>query len=137
MTPDEIYESFLWDPSYSNEEYEARIAVGINEAKKFKYLYPFIQPFIPEERSKSIWEPCAQVIAQRADEELEPYLSLLFEWLQDMNWPGAYIIFDRLAEMPFSLLEKPYAYCRQRAEKENDTLWLMALNDLKKRISKE
>ncbi len=134
MTLDEIYESFLWDPSYSNEEYEARIAVGINEAKKYKYLYPFIQPLIPEMRTSSIWEPCAQVIAQRSDEELKPYLPLLFEWLQDVNWPGAWTIFDRLAEMPFSLLEKDYSYSRQRAEKENDTLWLMALDDLKKRI---
>ena len=134
MTLDEIYESFLWDSSYSDEEYEARVAVGINEAKKYKYLYPFIQPLIPEMRTSSIWEPCAQVIAQRSDEELKPYLPLLFEWLQDVNWPGAWTIFDRLAEMPFSLLEKDYSYSRQRAEKENDTLWLMALDDLKKRI---
>ncbi|MBQ7295716.1 MAG: hypothetical protein IJW86_05925 [Clostridia bacterium] len=48
MTLDEIYESFIWDASYTNEEYESKISIGINEAKNYKYLYPFIQPVIPE-----------------------------------------------------------------------------------------
>lgn len=134
MTLDEIYESFIWDQAYSDEEYEAKIAIGINEAKKYKYIYPFIQPVIPE-ISKCIWEPCAQVIALKTDEELKPYLFLLFKWLQDMNWPGAWTIFERLSKMPFSFLEKEYDYSKKRAEKENDTLWLMALDDFKKQTS--
>ena len=36
MTLDEIYESFIWDASYTDEEYESKISVGINEAEKFK-----------------------------------------------------------------------------------------------------
>ncbi len=134
MTLDEIYESFIWDASYTNEEYESKITVGINEAKKYKYLYPFIQPLIPVE-SKIIWGPCARVIASKSDEELKPYLYLLFEWLQDLNWPGACVIFDRLLKMPFSLLENELNYCKHRAEKDNDQLWLRALEDLYERIS--
>lgn len=133
MTLDDIYESFIWDASYTIEEYETKVSIGINAAKDYKYLYPFIQPVLPE-NSKCIWEPCAQVIAQRTDRELKPYLFLLFEWLQDMNWPGAWTIFDRLSQMPFCLLEKEYAYSKQRAEKEKDTLWLAALEDFKKQI---
>ena len=133
MTLDEIYESFIWDASYTNEEYESKIAVGINEAKNYKYLYPFIQPVIPE-KAKCIWEPCARVIALKSDEELKPYLCLLFEWLQDLNWPGASVVFDRLLKMPFSLLENELKYCKWRAEKENDDLWLMALEDFNKHI---
>ncbi len=133
MTLDDIYESFIWDNSYTNEEYEKNITAGISEALKYKYLYPFIQPLIPE-KTKCIWEPCAKVIALKTNEEIKPYLSLLFEWLQDMNWPGAWTIFERLSKMPFALLEEEYTYSRKRAEKENDTLWLMALNDFKKQI---
>ena len=132
MTLDEIYESFFWDASYTNEEYEAKIAIGINEAKKYKYLYPFIQPAIP---GKIIWEPCARVIALKSDEELKPYLYLLFEWLQDLNWPGAYIVFDRLLKMPYALLESELDFCKIRAEKEKDELWLMALDDFSKQIN--
>ena len=134
MTLDEIYESFIWEASYTDEEYESNISVGINEAKKFKYLYPFIQPVIPE-KSKFIWEPCAKVVALKSDEELKPYLYLLFEWLQDLNWPGAYIIFERLLKMPYALLESELTYCKKRAEKENDELWLMALEDFNKQIN--
>ena len=118
--------------SYTNEEYEAKIAIGINEAKKYKYLYPFIQPAIP---GKIIWEPCARVIALKSDEELKPYLYLLFEWLQDLNWPGAYIVFDRLLKMPYALLESELDFCKIRAEKEKDELWLMALDDFSKQMN--
>ncbi len=48
MTLDDIYELFMWDESYTEEEYNAREAIGIAEAKKYKYLYPFIQPIIPK-----------------------------------------------------------------------------------------
>lgn len=134
MTLDEIYESFSWDASYTNEEYESKIAIGINEAKNYKYIYPFIQPLIPG-KSKCIWEPCARIVALKSDEELKPYLYLLFEWLQDLNWPGAYVIFDRLLKMPFSLLEDELEHCKWRAEKENDESWLMALEDFSKQIN--
>ncbi len=134
MSLDEIYESFIWDESYTAEEYDAKILIGINEAKKYKYIYPFIQPIIPE-KSKSIWEPCAQVIASKTDEELLPYLYLLFEWLQDMNWPGAWTIFDRLSTIPFSMSEDAYLHSVHRAKTGNDIPWLMALDDFKKQIN--
>ena len=133
MTLDEIYESFLWDESYTHEEYEAKISTGINEAKKYKYLYPFIQPVIPK-FSKVTWEPCARVVVSKSNEELEPYLYLLFEWLQDVNWPGAYTIMERLAEMPFSLIEGAFKFSKRQAEKDNDQPWLWALEDLYERI---
>lgn len=134
MTLDEIYESFIWDSSYTDDEYESKITAGINEAKKYKYLYPFIQPMIPE-KSKSIWEPCARVVAFKSDEELKPYLYLLFEWLQDLNWPGAYVIYDRLLKMPYTLLKSELSFCKRRAKEENNELWLMALEDFSKHIN--
>ena len=63
---------------------------------------------------------------------------LLFEWLQDLNWPGAYTIFDRLLKMPYSLLKDELNYCKLRAKKEKDELWLMALeNFLKQKNNKK
>ena len=135
MTLNEIYESFIWNSSYTEEEYEKKISAGINEGKEFKYLYPFIQPIVPE-LGKCLWEPCARIVVSKSDEELAPYLFLLFEWFQDMNWPGAYTIFDRLLKMPFSMLEKDYTYCKERATSENDALWLRALDDFEKAYKK-
>lgn len=130
---DEIYDLFIWDSSYSPEEFTARENRGIAEASEIKNLFPFIQPIIiPPQKSKSVWDSCAKVIAMRSDEELEPYLYLLFEWLQDMNWPGAVKIYNRLSQIPFEKLEPVLRYCKQRAQESNDTLWMTALEDLRK-----
>ena len=51
-----------------------------------------------------------------------------------MNWPGAWTIFERLSKMPFSMLEEEYSYSKKRAKKDNNTLWLMTLDDFKKQI---
>ena len=53
-----------------------------------------------------------------------------------MNWPGAWIIFDRLLKMPFSEIEEEYSYCRKQAEREKDEFWIMALDDFKRAVKK-
>lgn len=131
MTLDEIYESFLWDSSYTEDEYEAKIADGINEGKTYRYMYPFIQPILPISGSAIIWEPCARIVASKTNEELAPYLYELFKWIQDLNWPGAETIFNRLLDIPFPLLEEQYSRCKQEAEKSNDFGWLLALKAFK------
>ena len=132
---DEIYDLFTWDNSYSPEEYNQREQQGLELAKDVKYLFPFLQPFLPNYKSKSIWEPCAKAIADRADEELVPYLPFLFEWLQDLNWPGAEIILNRLAEMPKAITEEALNNSKSRAKKERDKMWLLSLNEFESRQS--
>jgi hypothetical protein len=98
-----------------------------------KYLYPFLQPVLPNGKSESVWEPCAKVIVDRSDEELAPYLSFLFEWLQDLNWPGSEIILDRLAKMPKALTEETLKHSKFRAEKDQDEMWLVWLKEFESR----
>lgn len=68
---------------------------GIFLARDTETIIPFIQPLAPK-HNKNVWGNCAQIIAERSDEELKPYLVELLEWLQDMNWPGALCILNRL-----------------------------------------
>ena len=124
---DEIYELFTWDSSYTMEEYSRREQKGLELAKSAKYLFPFLQPFLPNYKGKSVWEPCAKVIAYRSDEELVPYLPLLFKWLQDMNWPGSEIILNRIAKMPIALTAEYLKDSKCLAEIENDEMWLHGL----------
>ncbi|MBQ8834972.1 MAG: DUF5071 domain-containing protein [Oscillospiraceae bacterium] len=132
---DEIYDLLIWDASYSADEYESRKNRGIAEAGKLKNIYPFIQPIVvPEEKSKSVWESCARIISLKSNDELQPFLNLLFAWLQDINWPGAEIVFERLANFPFSELEKTYQFSRLCALRANDELWLATLDDFEKRM---
>lgn len=132
---DEIYDLLIWDASYSADEYESRKNRGIAEAVRLKNVYPFIRPIVvPAKKSKSVWEPCAKIISLKSNDELQPFLYLLFEWLQDMNWPGAEIIFERLTNFPFSELEKIYQFSRLRAQRANDEFWLATLDNLEKRM---
>ena len=132
MNLDEIYNLFIWDESYSEEEYVSRESRGIAEASKLKNIYPFIRPvIIPPEKSKSVWDSCAKAVALKSDDELTPYLYLLLEWLRDMNWPGAEIIFDRLGKIPFSKIVQQVEFCIGCAKRENDRSWMDTLEALK------
>ena len=68
---------------------------GVALAKNTETILPFIQPLTPE-HNKNVWGNCAVIIAEKSDKKLEPYLTELLEWVQDMNWPGAFRIMDRL-----------------------------------------
>lgn len=134
---DEIYDMLIWDGRLSEQEQKEKEEQGIKEAMKIRNLYPFIQPMLaPPQNSKAVWDNCARVIALRSDEELEHYLYWLFEWLQDMNWPGAYIIFDRLLKIPYDTLKGYYEYSKKKAQLTNDELWLIALDDFITKVQK-
>ena len=122
FTIDQIFEMISWN---NDEETQNK---GIKEAKKIKDLSVFMQPI----EDKSIWENCAKVLADKSDEVLIPYLIPLFEWLQDMNWPGAWLIYDRLKMMPAKDIEVPFNISLSLADKYNDSLWKQALMDFKK-----
>lgn len=132
MNIDEIYELFTWDLNCTPEENAAREAKAMAEARKLKNLHPFFQPIIVSTRpSKSAWDPCARLIVERSDEELKPYLFPLLEWIQDMNWPGADTIFERLRAMPYEMIESHICFCKRIAAQTNDEIWMENLDALR------
>lgn len=128
---DEIYDLLTWDASLSEKENEEREKRGIAEASKLKNIYPFIQPILADAKdgrnpSKSAWESCAKVVAMRTDEELDPYIYLLLKWLQDMNWPGADIIFQRHPKSTLTLLSIGWRFaCAWRNGKMISFGWIL------------
>ena len=84
---DEIMEMLDWNKS---DEIQQK---GIELAKNIKHIASFV---LPCESGKSVLENCAKILADKSDERLRPYLLQLLDWLQDMNWPGAEIILERL-----------------------------------------
>ena len=82
---DYIMELLDWNRT---EEEQAK---GRELARDVKSINVFLQP-----NGKNLWDNCALILAERLDEELEPYLLNLMAWLEDMNWPGAFCILDRL-----------------------------------------
>lgn len=104
----------------SAEQNEETQIKGVIEGKKVKHLSVFFQPI----EGKKYWENCAEIIASKKNHELqERYIYMMLLWLRDINWPGAEIIYDRLLNFPFMLIEQPLLFCLDQAKKTDDSSW--------------
>ncbi len=118
------YIMYLIDWERTEEEQK----LGIKLARKVKTISAFLQP-----KGKNLWDNCAIILSEKSDEELKPYLSELFEWLEDLNWPGAFCIWNRLREYKdkewFDVILN---YKIEDAIALNREIWLDNLLELKK-----
>lgn len=120
---DKIYEMLHWHSHFGNQ------LEGIKLARKLEDLSLLILPFANGE-SKSLWENCARALYEISDERLEHYLPSLIEWLQDLNWPGALIILDRLKVFSGNKLIKPFMERFDYAVNLNNEEGLMWIDNL-------
>ena len=88
---DQIMDMLDWNNS---PEVQAK---GRELAKEIACINVFLQP-LHSRHNKNVWDNCAIILAEKTDDEIGSYLYALFDWLQDMNWPGAYCILNRLKE---------------------------------------
>ncbi len=96
---------------------------GISLARNTETIIPFIQPLTPK-HNKNVWENCAVIIAEKSDENLKTYLVDLLEWLQDMNWPGAFCILNRLQKYSDkNSICSAISVCIEKAKKCGDEVW--------------
>lgn len=105
---------------------------GRTLARSIKCINVFLQPG-HHAHNKNVWSNCAMILAERSDLELRPYLHNLFEWLIDMNWPGAYCIWNRLKryedkEWFNSMLE----ICIGEAQALGEEIWLDNLLEIRR-----
>lgn len=68
---------------------------------------------------KDCWANCVKVICARSDKEIIEVALEMFEWLQDLNWPGAMDIVSRLKNCLLTYLEDctKFPLIRQRMMK--------------------
>lgn len=88
---------------------------------KYRKKNVFLQPGNP---GKYVWENCAMIFSEKTDQELRSYLYRLLVWLQDMNWPGAFIIAERLKKVNMSILSVPLSEAIDVAQNKADDIWL-------------
>ena len=81
----------LLDWNKSEEEQ----AEGLRLARQVKAFNVFLQP-CDKKNSKNVWDNCALILSEKEDSDLLVYLPNLFMWIQDLNWPGALCVVDRL-----------------------------------------
>ena len=114
---DYIMDLLDWNNSMEKQEQ------GIEMAKDVKCINVFLQP-CSKNYNKNVWDNCAKILSARSNEELSPYMIELMEWLQDMNWPGAFCIFDRLKGMVNEqLFQYSYTICLKCARALDDETW--------------
>lgn len=114
---DYIMDLLDWNNSMEKQEQ------GIALAKDVKCINVFLQPG-SQYYGKNVWDNCAKILSARSNEELSPYMIELMEWLQDMNWPGAFCIFDRLKGMVNEqLFQYSYTICLKCAQALDDEVW--------------
>ena len=104
--------------------------LGITLAREVTCLKAFCRPIGPG-YGKNVWENCAVILSERTDSELNPYLWDMLLWLEDLNWPGAETIQNRLIQFNdvhilCILMDKLVP----ALEKLNETSWLIFLRDL-------
>ncbi|MGO5549104.1 DUF5071 domain-containing protein [Wansuia hejianensis] len=96
---------------------------GIEMAKIIQDISPFLQPVEPQ-FNKNIWHNCAVIICNRSDKQLEAYLDRILEWLQDMNWPGAFLVSERLENFSGELLLPHFLKAIKICLDQADEAWL-------------
>lgn len=112
-------------------------AEGRALAKGVKCINVFLQPRSNRypEYNKNVWDNCAKILSDRPDEELEPYLIELFEWIEDLNWPGAICILERLNHFDRNkFFDVCLSSCIKRATLMEEEIWLENLLSVKKNI---
>lgn len=104
---EEILQLLSWSNSAEDQER------GRDMAQNIEDISELIQPDV---EGKSAWDNCAKVLCKKTDEQLEPYLCELLEWIQDINWPGAMLILGRLKHFSGIKLKEPVENAVKKAK---------------------
>ena len=121
---DKIMSMLDWNNSLKVQER------GVKLGKKVSSFNVFIQPGHPG-FTKNVWGNCAKIIVSKTDETLNPYLVELLEWIEDLNWPGALIILERLKEFSkVNMLAFVFDLCVKRASATENYSWLGNMSEL-------
>ena len=125
---DEIMDMLDWNNSF---EIQKR---GRELSKEIKCINVFVQPLHPE-HNKNVWDNCAMILSERSDKELHPYLYQLLDWILDMNWPGAFCIWERLKEYgDMEWFNYVLSDCIKEAKMLGEEQWLSNLLKLQSEI---
>jgi hypothetical protein len=86
---DEIIALLDWNRDSVDQE------KGLVLARDVECIKAFFQPS-GRNYGKNVWDNCAVIICERSDAELNYYILDMLLWLEDLNWPGAELIQQRL-----------------------------------------
>lgn len=100
--------------------------VGIENL--LRYINYDVKSLIQPQDLNLQWDKCAIIITKMGFQVVKPFLIDLFEWLQDMNWPGALTIRNFLLTIPKDEFKQLYCTALNNALKKGDDDWVYNLN---------
>ncbi|MBQ7171275.1 MAG: DUF5071 domain-containing protein [Clostridia bacterium] len=134
---DELFDMLSWN---SDAETQKK---GIELAKDIECFSVFLQPR-SFKHSKDVWGNCAKILYDYPDEKLQYCVPEMLEWLEDMNWPGAELVLERLIKMKdISFLSSFLTVCVKEALILDNQSWLgnmaalLENDDLKNELPKD
>lgn len=92
-------------------------------------LYMLLQPRC----NKDYWENSAILIKQLGYPRIKSIIPGLLEWIQDMNWPGAQIVFEVLRDIEKKDLQVYIEEALEEALSHKDTVWVGWIKELIKK----
>lgn len=107
------------------EEEQEEVLKTISGKKNFEWE----ELIIPENR-KDCWYNCARILALQSDDVLIALNDRIFEWFQDINWPGADVLIDRLHQIPPDKIKANYLMAIEKANVQMDEVWADNLQEV-------
>ena len=83
-------------------------------------------------QDKYEWSTRAKIVCMQSDKALERYVPRMLEWLKDMNWPGAELMYERLEGLEEGYVDRDIENAMKWAQEDGRRMWLRALWGLKK-----
>ena len=121
---DEIIAMLDWRNSKATQ------SMGIEAGCSIKCIKAFFQP-LSDRLGKNVWDNCALIVCSHTDEALNPYIVDMLLWLQDLNWPGALKIMQRLQRFEnVSVLATTIMQMLPALVALEDTTWLINISSL-------
>lgn len=107
------------------EEEQEEVLKTISKIKNYEWE----ELIIPENR-KDCWYNCARILAVQSDDVLIALNDRIFEWFQDINWPGADVLIDRLHQIPPDKIRANYLMAIEKANVQMDEVWAENLQEV-------
>ena len=89
-------------------------------------LMRYVQPT----NFKKSWYNCARQIVGKGYPKNKEVIPYMFKWLQDLNWPGATVIFKYLPQLPQDVFWCNLKKSVTEAQNNKDYDWLWSLYNL-------
>ncbi|WP_312648924.1 DUF5071 domain-containing protein [Aminipila sp.] len=118
---DTLLQKLSWDKDTNIQQKAVKELIEIDEKDIFKLIQP---------KDKNHWDNAALVLKQIGYPRNKSAIPGLIEWLQDMNWPGAWTALETLQAIDIPILIPYIENALKKALQEDDEMWLMGLKEL-------